>query len=88
LTQEIEEFEEERKMPYVTSFERVGEVRGQARTVLSQLAEVCGSVPEDCEERVRGMSTAELDKLAKALLRFQSLADLQSWLDQHGPAHE
>jgi hypothetical protein len=79
LTQEFEEFEEERKMP----FERVG----QARMVLSLLAEVCGRVPEEYESRIRELQSEDLQKLAKALLRFRSLADLQSWLQQHSPTH-
>jgi hypothetical protein len=87
LTQEFEEFEEERKMPYVTSFERVGEARAETRMVLSLLSEVCGSVPKEFQDRVRELQSEDLQKLAKALLRFQSLADLQSWLDQHSPTH-
>jgi hypothetical protein len=55
--------------------------------VLSQLAEVFGSVPEEYESRVRELQSEDLQKLGKALLRFQSLADLQSWLDQHSPTH-
>ena len=82
-------------MPYVTSFERIGEargeargeVRGQARVVLSLLAEVCGSLPAEDKDRVRDLSPEELDNLAKALLRFQTLADLQSWFDKGGPVH-
>ena len=60
-----------------------GEARGEARVVLSLLGEVCGSVPKEYEDRVRKLSSEQLEQLAKALLRFQSLADLQSWLNQH-----
>jgi hypothetical protein len=56
--------------------------------VLSQLSEVCGSVPEEYESRVRELPSEDLRKLGKALLRFQSLAELQRWLDQHSPAHD
>ena len=51
--------------------------------MLSQLGEVCGGVPEEYEDRVRNLPSEHLEQLAKALLRFQSLADLQNWLDQH-----
>jgi hypothetical protein len=54
---------------------------------LSLLAEVCGSLPAEDKDRVRDLSPEELDNLAKALLRFQTLADLQSWFDKGGPAH-
>jgi hypothetical protein len=87
LTREIVESEEARKMPYITSVERFAEARGEARgrtsVVLSQLAEVCGPLPQDDEDRVYGLPAAALEKLAKALLRFQSLDDLHGWLDRH-----
>ena len=87
LTREIAELEEARKMPYVTSVERFAEARGEARgrtsVVLSLLAEVCGPLPQDDEARVHELPSAALDKLAKALLRFQSLDDLHAWLDRH-----
>ena len=87
LTREIVDFEEARKMPYITSVERFAEARGEARgrtsVVLSLLAEVCGTLPQDDEDRVYGLPAAALEKLAKALLRFQSLDDLHDWLDRH-----
>jgi len=79
LTREITEFEEARKMPYITSFERVG----RASIVSSQLAEVCGTLPQEDEDRVYGLPAAALEQLAKALLRFRSLDDLHDWLDRH-----
>ena len=51
--------------------------------MLSLLAEVCGPLPQDDEDRVYGLPAAALEKLAKALLRFQSLDDLHDWLDRH-----
>ena len=82
LAREITEFEEARKMPHMTSVERYG----RTSIVLSQLAEVCGSLPQDDEDRVYGLPAAALEKLAKALLRFQSLDDLHHWLDRHAAA--
>jgi hypothetical protein len=91
LAREIVEFEEKRKMPYVTSVERfleargeaLGEARGRTSVVLSQLAEVCGDLPEACQDRIQDLPSADLEKLAKALLRFHSFGDLQSWLERH-----
>ncbi len=51
--------------------------------MLSQLAEVCGPLTQDDEDRVYGLPAAGLEKLAKALLRFQSLDDLHDWLGRH-----
>jgi len=87
LTQEIVEFEETRKMPYITSVERFAEARGEARVLLAQLSEVCGTLPEDYEDRVRQLPSSALEGLAKSLLRFQSLGDLQSWLDRYEAAN-
>ena len=83
LTREIVELEEVRKMQYVSSVERFAEARGKASVVSSQLAEVCGPLPQDDEARLHELPSAALDKLAKALLRFQSLDDLHAWLDRH-----
>ena len=79
LTREIVEFEEARKMPYITSVERFAEARGRTSIVLSLLGEVCGTLPQDDEDRVYGLPAAGLEKLAKALLRFQSLDDPHDW---------
>lgn len=86
LTRDIVAFEETRKMPYITSVERFGEARGKTSVVVSQLAEVCGTLPEEDEDRVYGLPLAALEKLAKALLRFQSLEDLHAWLERHAAA--
>jgi len=42
----LTELDEERKMSYVTSIERMAEVRGKASVVLSIMAKVLGSVPD------------------------------------------
>ena len=83
LTREIVEFEEARKMPYITSVERFAEARGRTSVVLSQLAEVCGPLTHDDEDRVYRLPAAGLEKLAKALLRYQSPDDLLEWLGRH-----
>ena len=79
LTREITEFEEARKMPHMTSVERFG----RTSILLSLLAEVCGPLPQDDEDRVFELPATALEKLAKALLRFQSLDDLHDWLDRY-----
>jgi hypothetical protein len=79
-------------MPYVTSIERLaearGEARGQARAVLKQLWKVFGSVSEEHQEQVRRLQSESLDQLAEDLLQFESLADLQKWLDQHAGTND
>jgi hypothetical protein len=84
---ELSSLEEERRMPYVTSIERLAEARGEARgrvsVVLALLAEVCGPLAAEVEDRVRGLSVEQLEELAKSLLHFQSLTNLENWLDTH-----
>jgi hypothetical protein len=85
---ELRSFEEQRRMPYVTSIERLAEARGRSSVVLALLAEVCGSVPEQEQMRVRSLSSDQLEQLAKALLRFQSCEDLEAWLNNHAAQSE
>jgi hypothetical protein len=80
---ELSSLEEERRMPYVTSIERLAEARGRASVVLAQLGEVCGPLAEEVEVRVRSLSADQLDELAKSLLHFQSVTDLENWLNAH-----
>jgi hypothetical protein len=83
---ELKEFEELRKMPYVTSIERLaearGEVLGRSSLVLKLLAKICGGVTDVHRAQVGRLTADELDQLAEDLLAFQSIADLEAWLDQ------
>jgi hypothetical protein len=81
---ELTEFEEARRMPYVTSIERLAE----ARMVLRQLSEICGTLPVDVRDRVHAMPSEQLELLGSDLLRFHSITDLQHWLDQHAAPDE
>lgn len=76
--EELHEFEEQGKMPYVTSIERLG----MAEMALTALGEVCDAIPESTANRVRDLSSDQLQQLGKDLMRMKTLADLESWLDQ------
>lgn len=80
---ELNEFEEERRMPYVTSIERLAEVRGKASMILKVLEACYGAVPMEDQERVHNLQSGELDELGIESRQFQSLGDLREWLDQH-----
>jgi hypothetical protein len=41
-----------------------------------------GEVPQNLTERIRGLSLEQLESLAKALLDFESLSELVSWLER------
>jgi len=83
--QELRELEETLNMPYVTSVERIAEARGEARggvsLLLRLLGKVCGRLPEDVADRIRSLPFPQIEALGEALLSFQSLSDLQNWLD-------
>jgi hypothetical protein len=67
--------------------ERIAEARGEAKggatVLLKQLTRVCGSVPEELEQRVRRLSIDRLEALGEAILDFRTLKDVQAWFDAH-----
>lgn len=68
--------------------QEVGRAEGQLEFVLMMLEEQCGSLPEEVEARVRGLSPDRVGDLGLALLRFSQLGDLTSWLDANAPAKD
>jgi hypothetical protein len=88
--QELQAYEEERKVPYITSVERMGYDRGkaegaqlQARSLLlRQLTRKVGSSIDDrLSLQINALSIAQLESLGDALLDFESIADLTTWLE-------
>jgi hypothetical protein len=94
---ELQAYEEERKVPYITSVERIGYDRGlqdgeekgqekgaqrQARSLLlKQLARKVGAMPDRIVDRINALSIEQLESLGEALLDFGSIDDLTNWLD-------
>jgi Domain of unknown function (DUF4351) len=90
---ELKAYEEQRKMPYITSVERIGYDRGlqegeeggairQARSLLLRMLDrKLGSIPDQTLAQVNTLSIARLDCLGDALLDFESMDDLTTWLD-------
>ena len=85
---ELTEFEEQMKMPYVTSVERLAkaegrteEGRGGAGVLVRQLRRVLGPLPEEIEGRIRSLSYPEIEALGEELLAFRTPEDLRTWLD-------
>jgi predicted transposase/invertase (TIGR01784 family) len=62
-----------------------GKQQGEAALILRQLTRRLGTVavPPEVQERIRGLSIAQLEDLAEALLDFSQTADLVSWLEGH-----
>jgi Domain of unknown function (DUF4351) len=86
--QELRTYEEERKMPYITSVERIGREIGRKEgkaeerqsLVSLQLRQKVGPLPKPISDRITQLSPDQQQSLAIALLEFTTIDDLESWL--------
>jgi predicted transposase YdaD len=53
--------------------------------VIRQLTKRCGKISQRKIKSISGLPLSVLEELSEALLDFNSLADLQSWLLIHNP---
>ncbi len=69
----------------VEESERQGLTQGiqqeAVKFTLRQLRQKMGSLPEEVESQIRALPVERLEELGLALLEFESLADLTTWLD-------
>ena len=92
LEDEIEEYERGNCMPYVTHIERrgiqqgiqqglkKGREEGKSLLVIWLLKKKLGNLNDTLVEQLNSLTMEEIEKLAEALLDFQSKADLETWL--------
>jgi hypothetical protein len=96
---ELQTYEEERKVTYVTNAERFGfergiqegEQRGEQRgrqeeglnLIFRQLTRRIGSIAPAQETQIRSLSLTQLEDLGEALLDFTQPTDLDNWLQSH-----
>jgi len=88
--QELETWEEQQRMPYITSVERMGIQKGleQGRTeerrqlIERLLQRKVGPLPDAIAQQVQALSPDHLLDLSEALLDFASLEDLVAWLGE------
>ncbi len=59
-----------------------GEQQGEAKLVLRQLQRRFGEIPQNIEETIRELSVERLESLGVALLDFEGIEDLVSWLER------
>jgi Domain of unknown function (DUF4351) len=89
--QELQVFEEERKVTYVTNAERFGIEKGieqgavqEARSlILRQLTRRAGILSSETRSQVESLSLDQLESLGEALLDFSGASDLELWLRSH-----
>ncbi len=85
---ELQAYEEERQMPYVTSVERMatqagrkeGIEEGRRSLILEMLEEQVGQLTAELQSQVATLDLKQLKSLGKALLKFSQVEDLQAWL--------
>jgi hypothetical protein len=87
-------YEEENRMPHITSIERIGiekglqlgrqegRQEGQASLIVRLLRRRWGALPPELETRLSTMSLTQLERMSDCLLDFRDLAALQQWLDE------
>ena len=80
--QELSTYEEERRMPYVTSVERIGVEKGERSIVLHLLNHKFGELPDSTITQIEALSTRRIKRLVEASLDFSTIADLEAWLKQ------
>jgi predicted transposase YdaD len=82
--QELKTFEEERKVTYVTTGERIGFRKGKQEGALGLalrlLTRRIGPLESEAEQKIRTLSLIQLEELGEALLDFTTIADLENWL--------
>jgi len=79
--QELKTYEEERKVPYITSVERIGYERGERSLLLRQLEYRFGKLPNSMADRVNTLSIRKIEALSKDLFDFNAIEDLTTWLE-------
>ncbi|MFM6623033.1 MAG: DUF4351 domain-containing protein, partial [Dolichospermum sp.] len=60
-----------------------GVQQGEATLTIRQLKRRCGNLTPVQEKKVRLLTIPELESLGEALLDFQNMSDLESWLKEH-----
>ncbi|WP_338441827.1 DUF4351 domain-containing protein [Synechococcus elongatus IITB4] len=88
--QSLSAYEQERRMPYVTSVERIGLQKGiqqgiqqgEVAVVLRQLNRRFGPLSTAQTTEIQGLALDQTTALSESLLDFTSMADLEAWLSQ------
>ena len=80
---ELKTYEEDRKMPYITSVEEIGYERCERSLILRLLNCKLGVLPDRTIDQINKLSTTRLESLGEALLDFNAIEDLTTWLETH-----
>ena len=78
----LESRERKDVMEIVTSWMEQGIKQGTRSLVLQQLTTLFGELPDPVRAQILALSNDRIQSLSIALLRFQTLSDLEQWLQQ------
>ena len=86
--EELENYEKEDKMPYITSVERIGiqkgiqqgVQKGKLQLLASQISKRFSSKPENVIKRLQKLDSEKLTELGENIFDFQSLKEVQAWI--------
>jgi len=87
--QQIAQYEEEMKMPYITSTQRLAEQRGRQegrqegkqQLITKQLNRRLGEIQAPLVEQIRQLPVEQLELLGEAIFDFSTVTDLEEWLN-------
>ena len=79
----IESEEKEEIMQIVTSWMRTGIQQGQASMVMRLVKHKFGKIDSDVEAQIQKLSSPELEDLSEALLDFEKVSELTTWLSSN-----
>jgi hypothetical protein len=83
LKTDVQEYQEKKRMPYISSWERLVREDGARNMLLSLLEVKLGELDETTRKRIHRLKQAELDALGKDLFSFNRLQDVKKWLALH-----
>jgi predicted transposase/invertase (TIGR01784 family) len=94
--QQITQYEEEMKMPYITSTQRLaeergrregeqrgeqqGKLKGKQELITKQLNRRLGEIQQPLVEQIRQLPVDQLELLGEAIFDFSTVTDLEKWL--------
>lgn len=87
--EQMNEYEEAKRMPYITSVERIGMERGMAQGMAQGMARALarllqlkfGSIPEPLTQRLQKMEISRLEELMDVAVQAESLATFEQALE-------
>jgi Domain of unknown function (DUF4351) len=83
---DLETYEREKNMPYISAIEKMGEARGKVEGKVELigllLSQRVGAISAETAEEIKKLPIEQLDRLALDLMGFTSIIDLANWLQQ------